>query len=311
MTGFGRCRRHCRVLAVERCGSIERRSCRRRLVVTCVVRVREGITEVQASAATFGQKTSIKRLREDDREAVAVRAATIGQLDVVVPASAEAICCQSSVDRRRAAVVLQDGVTACLGRIDCGIDWTAIDGEATISPDIGCLRQINEVQRIVEPRIDVIEVQTPVAEEAGFGTEFGRETEVGTHHSRHVKIWSSRLNVRAALFGSRNTCVDRTCWNTSEGTASDHVDLAGCRVDRQFGCVTIEGVPICAREAVVRERVRVIYHRIAAREDADTTSQTAIREEAFIFKLVARRNTREKDRVETTERVGIGEAITL
>ena len=110
---------------------------------------------------------------------MAFRAATIGQLDIVITARAIALSGQTGVNRWRSALALKHCVTTRLSGINRLIDRATIGGETTVVAHVWSLAEIHKVQRIVEARIDVIEVHAPIAEEAGLRTKGGRERKVG------------------------------------------------------------------------------------------------------------------------------------
>ncbi len=121
---------------------------------------------------------------------MAVKAGAIGQLNEVINASAKAIGGYIGKGRRCAACALQFRITASVQWVNRIEDRTTIDGKAIDAlRRVHCLCQINKVQRVVKARIDIIGLQIPPAEKAGFCANRACKTNIGANHCGNIQVW--------------------------------------------------------------------------------------------------------------------------
>ena len=307
MTRFVFRRRHIDVLAIIGSDDVEAGGRGRAVVVAVVFAIRIGVADVEADRTARGQETLVPVLGQDCREDLAFVALAVGQLDLVVAAGAEAGRGDVGVGRRDAPFVLQLRITTGTGRIDRAIDRTTIDGVAIETlRGIDDLRQIDEIHRVHEPRVNEVEVEAPVTQEAGGRSKVGGNPQIGTPHGRLLEVRIGRLRIGEATGRVRRGRVDHALRDAGEGPAGDNISLGACGNARSVASLTEADC-----KAVVGKRVRHVNRRVAAGKPANPALDNGVRDEPVVIEFVGQAEARQNDRIDFAEAVGVGEAITI
>ena len=162
---------------------------------------------------------------------MAVKCICIGQLNFVFAAGIEAGVTYVGKTTVRSGT-LKDCITTRIQWINGRVKWASVDREAVQSLVwVYRIGQVYKVEGIAVAAEDIVDVQSPVAEEASIiGAEARRYAQIGPQYSRDFQIRICRLNSCSACLGRVYSRINRTLWYTSK------VSATRCDVDLSTGC---------------------------------------------------------------------------